>query len=257
MPPSPMTSTQRVPAGDDLARRRSAGRSAGGCLDRGVRAVRSCFRGRQLRRQTRFRVDAPRSLPGSRVRSVRTSPVASPSRKRPAPSSAASSASTRRAELGVAAALAVQVGGTLRRVGEVRRVQEQGFRSCGIDGHGSPPGSGSAPQCPDPGRKVSRGFRIIFPVPRGARPGRTSSSGRRPPGRAPAPSPASSTESPPNRCSCATRAAAASSSPSRVSSSSSDRTRSGSSARRAEPDRAARAGPARRPASAASGPGRG
>jgi hypothetical protein len=42
-------------------------------------------------------------------------------------------------KLGVACALAVQVGGTRRRVSEVRRSQEEGFRSCGIDGHGSPP----------------------------------------------------------------------------------------------------------------------
>jgi hypothetical protein len=43
--------------------------------------------------------------------------------------------------LGVAAALAVQQGGTLSRINEVRRGQEEGFRACGIDVHGSPPES--------------------------------------------------------------------------------------------------------------------
>jgi hypothetical protein len=33
--------------------------------------------------------------------------------------------------LSVAAALTVQVGGTLRRISEVRRGQEAGFRACG------------------------------------------------------------------------------------------------------------------------------
>ena len=47
---------------------------------------------------------------------------------------------------------------------------------------------GSTLNAPSRG-KVSHGFRIIFPEPRGARPGRTSSSGRPPPGRAPAPRP--------------------------------------------------------------------
>ena len=46
-------------------------------------------------------------------------------------------------EFGVTAALALQVGGTLRRIGEVRRGQKQGFRSRGINGHGSPPEQGS------------------------------------------------------------------------------------------------------------------
>jgi hypothetical protein len=44
------------------------------------------------------------------------------------------------AKLGIAAALALQVGGTLRRIGEVRRGQEEGLCSRGIDGHGAPPG---------------------------------------------------------------------------------------------------------------------
>ena len=47
---------------------------------------------------------------------------------------------------------------------------------------------GSTLNAPSRG-KASRGFRITFPGPRGARPGHTSSSGRRPPGRAPAPRP--------------------------------------------------------------------
>ena len=40
------------------------------------------------------------------------------------------------AEFGVVAALASQVDGPLRRTGQVRRGQEQGFRSGGIDGRG-------------------------------------------------------------------------------------------------------------------------
>ena len=93
-------------------------------------------------------------------------------------------------EFGVTAALALQVGGTLRRVGEVRRGQEQGFRSRGIDGHGSPPGSGVIllPQrrgtlsMPHPGEKCLTEFELFFqglaepgprilPVPVGHRPG--------------------------------------------------------------------------------------
>ena len=129
------------------------------------------------------------------MRSVRTSRwrrpprIVRPRRRRPA-------APRPVAEFGVTAALALQVGGTLRRVGKVRRVQETGislarhrrpwFTSrtgmicCPIDGH--------TLNAPSRG-KVSHGFRIIFPGPRGARPGRTSSSGKPPPGRAPAPRP--------------------------------------------------------------------
>ena len=74
--------------------------------------------------------------------------------------------------------------------------------------------------------------------------------------RNPPASPASSTDSPPKRCRCATFAAAASSAANRVRSSSSERTRSGSSARQPS-GRAARPAPALRRASGACGPARG
>ena len=43
-------------------------------------------------------------------------------------------------EFGVTAALAVQVGDPCGWVDKLRGIQEKGFRSHSIDGHGSPPG---------------------------------------------------------------------------------------------------------------------
>ena len=148
-------------------------------------------RGRQFRRRTRFRVGA--AAVASRVSGEVGSDIAGgvalhgsvrPRRRRPA-------APRPGAEFGVRAALAVQVGGTLRRVGEVRRFQEQGFRSRGIDGHGSPPGWGLL-SMPRSGEKCLADFELfsqglaepgpgVLPVPVGHRPGEPQR--RRPPPR--------------------------------------------------------------------------
>ena len=139
----------------------------------------------------------PRSPPGLRVRSVRDAPVSVAIQDGCAAAVGGEQCLDPGTEFGVTAALALQVGGPLRRVGKVRRVQEKGFRSCGIDGHGLPPGpgmillphrTGLTLNAPSRG-KVSHGIRIIFSKPRGARPGRTSSFGRPSPGKAPAPRP--------------------------------------------------------------------
>ena len=74
-----------------------------------------------------------------------------------------------------------------RGIGEVRRGQEQGFCSCGYRppwltsriGMILPAPLGGLSGCPIQGKSVSQ-IRVIFPGPRGARPGHISSSGRRP-----------------------------------------------------------------------------
>ena len=133
---------QRVPAGDHLARRRIRrdGRPAAPARDRAVRVPSGPSPpGRQSPTAEAFprTTSAVASWVAGEVRS--DIPVASRLRGTAGPVVGGEQRLDPGPEFGVAAALAVQVGGTLRRGGEVRRLKEQGFRTCGVDGHGLPP----------------------------------------------------------------------------------------------------------------------